>query len=203
MNLYKTQYTDIHFERAGLFKTIQDKYHCKDVLYPGCSVHITPSLYFPHVIYVDQSEAAAKFFADERPVLEFINRNKQYKQSTYIRFIQQDYSQSLPLMDREFDLLLSLFAGGIARACARYLKIGGLVLTNDHQGDAVDVTNDHHLRLKATVQIQKGGYLISEAGLNEIRIPRQKLNNKYLRQVNQGVAYIEKERYYVFERLPG
>ncbi|HET9912337.1 MAG TPA: class I SAM-dependent methyltransferase [Anaerolineales bacterium] len=201
MNLYETQYAALHFERAGLFRAIWDKYHCKDVLYPGCSVHITPSLYFPHVVYIDQNEAAAKFFANEKSVLEFINRNKYYKRSAYIRFIRQDYSRSLPLMEGKFDLLLSLFAGGIARSCARYLKIGGFLLTNNHQGDALDAANDQNLKLTAVVLFQKGSYSIVEDGLSEIRIPGHKSNDKYLKQADQGVEYIENEIYYVFERL--
>jgi len=68
------------------------------------------------VVYVDQSEAAAQFFADEKSLLGFLNRNKHYKSTAYIRFIQQDYSQPLPLMEGKFDLLLSLFAGEIARS---------------------------------------------------------------------------------------
>lgn len=200
MNNYKSQYADIHFERAGLFKAIREKYHSRDVLYPGCSVHVTPSLYFPYVVYVDQSEAAAQFFADEKSLLGFIDRNKHFKSPAYIRFIQQDYSQSLPVMEAKFDLLLSLFAGGITKACAKYLKPGGLLLTNNHQGDTVNAVNDPNLRLKAVVRFQKGSYSILEKGLNEIEIPVQKLNNNYLRQANNGVEYIENELYYVFGR---
>ena len=201
MDNYKSQYADIRFERAGLFKAILETYHPRDALYPGCSVHITPSLYFPHVVYVDQSEAAAQFFADEKSLLEFIQRNKHYKASAYIRFIAQDYSQPLPLMEGKFDLLLSLFAAGIAKACTQYLKIGGLLLTNNHQGDALDAVKDGNLKLKAIVQFQKGSYSIVEEGLSERKTPAQKLNNKYLRQASQGAEYIENETYYVFERL--
>lgn len=201
MNNYKSQYADIHFERAGLFKAIREKYNCKDVLYPGCSVHITPSLYFPHVVYVDQSEAAAQFFADEKSLLEFVDRNKHYKRSAYIRFVQQDYSQSLPLMGGKFDLLLSLFAGGIARSLTQYLKPGGLLLTNNHQGDALDAANDPNLKLKAIVRFQSGNYSIREEVLDKVKIPAQESNDRYLRQISQGMEYIEKETYYVFERF--
>ena len=200
MHLYENHYTKLRFERAGLFKAIRDKYRCRDVLYPGCSVHITPSLYFPHVVYVDQSDRAAQFFADEKALLEFVNRNKQYRQSAYVRFIRQDYSQSLPLMEDAFDLLLSLFAGGIAHSCAEHLKPGGLLLTNNHQSDAMDAVNDGRFKLMATVRFQKGQYVILEDSVKEGTIPTQKINSKYLRQVDQGAEYIENETYYVFER---
>jgi hypothetical protein len=197
MQLYKSHYTQLGFERAGLFKAIRDKDPCRDVLYPGCSVHITPSLYFPHVVYVDQSDAAAQFFADEKTLLEFVSRNKHYKQSVYLRFIRQDYSQSLPLVEGTLDLLISLFAGGIAKSCARFLKPGGLLLTNNHQSDAWDAVNSGRFRLTATLRFRKGRYAIVEEDLRERNIPAQKRNSNYLRQANVGVEYIENEVYYV------
>jgi hypothetical protein len=159
MNHYKAQYIDLNIERAALFKAIRDQYHCRDVLYPGCSVHITPSLYFPHVVYVDQSDAAAQFFF----------------------------------------LLISLFAGGIARSCTQYLKPGGLLLTNNHQGDAVDAFNNGNYELITTVRFQKDTYSFSE-DIQGTNFPARKLN-KYLKQVNDSVEYLENETYYVFERL--
>jgi hypothetical protein len=200
MKLYETQYVELNFERAELFKAIRDHYSCKEVLYPGCSTHITPSLYFPHVVYVDKSQAAAQFFAGEKPILDFVKRNKHYKQSAYIRFFQQDYSRPLSLREGSFDLLLALFAEGIAKSCAHYLKPGGILLTNNHQGDAVDAVNDHKFKLIGKVRFQKGGYRISEAA-NGITLPAQRLNNNFLKQVNESVQYVENEIYYVFERL--
>jgi len=200
MNLYSTQYVELDFERAGLFKAIRDHYPCKEVLYPGCSAHITPSLYFPHVAYVDKNETAAQFFEDEKPILDFIKRHKHYKQSAYIRFIHQDYSQPLPLREGSFDLLLALFAEGIAKSCAKYLKPGGLLLTNNHQGDAVDAVHDGKFRLTGTVRYQKGSYTISDA-TGGITIPAQRHNNNFLKQVNESVQYVENEVYYLFERL--
>jgi hypothetical protein len=200
MNLYETQYKSLQFERAGLFKVILEKYPGRTVLYPGCSVHITPSLYFPHVVYVDESPVAANFFANERFIAEFVSRNKQYKQSAYVRFLQQDFSTPLSLTENSFDLLFALFAGGIAKTCVRYLKVGGFLLTNNHQGDANDAANRGDLRLKAQIRFQKGAYQASEYDLSEQDIPLKKLNSKYLKQVDQGVAYIEHEIYYLFQR---
>ena len=62
---YNRFYSALNFERAGLFKLIKDEYGCNTVLYPGCSIHITPSFYFQHVVYVDISEAAKDFFSGE------------------------------------------------------------------------------------------------------------------------------------------
>lgn len=198
---YATLYEDMNFERKGLFRLLDSTYHCREVLYPGCSVHITPSLCFSHVVYVDQSEAAAKFFADEKSVLSFVTHNKQYKQSAYIRFIHQDYSQPLPLREKSYDLLLALFASGIARSCTTYLKLGGLLLRNNHQGDAVDAAQHEELKLAAVIRFQKQSYVISEEIRNDYKIAVQKPNSKYLKQDSMGAVYMENEIYYLFRRI--
>lgn len=199
MHLYNSTYKSLQFERAGLFQAIAETYRSRDVLYPGCSVHITPSLYFSHVVYVDQSEAASQFFVDDSPVLDFVNRNKHYKGSTYLRFIRQDYSQPLPLREASFDLLLALFAGGIAKSCHQYLKPGGFLLSNNHQGDAVDALQQADLQLKARVILHKKSYVLSD-DVDEREITAQKHNSTYLKQADHGIAYLEKETYYVFQR---
>lgn len=199
MHLYESTYKSLQFERGGLFKAIVERYRSREVLYPGCSVHITSSFYFPHVVYVDQSEAAAQFFADERAVLDFVNRNKHYKASTYIRFIRQDYSQPLSLREASFELLLALFTGGIAKLY-KYLKLGGFLLTNNHQGDALDALRYTEMKLKARVIFHKQAYVISES-VDEQEIMAQKSNHQSLKQADQGIAYVEREIYYVFQRL--
>jgi hypothetical protein len=164
-------------------------------------VHITPSLCFPHVLYIDQSEAAARFFADDESVLKFVNRHKQYQGPAYIRFIQQDYSQPLPMREKSYDLLLSLFAGGSARSCVKYLKPGGLLLTNNHQGDAVDAAQFDVLKVTAVVRFQKRSYVISEVTRDDLEIPLEWLNGRYLQQVSRGIEYVENEIYYLFRRI--
>jgi hypothetical protein len=124
-------------------------------------------------VYVDQSPAAAQFFAEERAVNEFVNRKKSYKQTAYVRFIHQDYSAPLPVMDGSFDLVLALFAGGISAACARYLKIGGILITNNHQDDAVDASRDNRLVFKASSVSTRGSIILkTKPGINEKSPPK-------------------------------
>ena len=198
MHAYLSIYAGLGFERAGLFKTVRETFACREVLYPGCSVHVTPSLYFPHVVYVDQSDAAEKFFEDEKSILEFVNRHKQYRQSAYLRFIRQDYSTSLALREAGFDLLLALFAGGIARSCTKYLKPGGLLLTNNHQGDAADAIHAG-LELKAVIHPKGKKYSVNEQNLDPEAIPLLRANRTDLKQGQRGTVYVENETYYVFE----
>lgn len=202
MDKYKSLYSDLKFEREGLFQLVREIYPCREVLYPGCSIHIEPSFYFPHVVYVDQSEMAAQFFRDEKSILAFVSRNKLYPQSVYMRFIQQDYSTPLPLQDGSFGLLLALFAGGISKSCARYLKTGGILLTNNHQADALDAVHEKGLKLEAAIQFSKGKYRIVEADPDESKVHAPKMNDPYLKMTSRGMEYVDLETYYVFRRPP-
>jgi hypothetical protein len=40
INIYHKRCTALQLERAGLFDLVQETFHCTQVLYPGCSVHI-------------------------------------------------------------------------------------------------------------------------------------------------------------------
>lgn len=200
MHTYQSQYSDLGFERAGLFRAILNRYPCREVLYPGCSVHITPSFFFPHVVYVDKGEWSARFFAGENSVLDYINRHKQYKQSAYVRFIEQDYLEPLPLLEANFDLVLALFAGGIARSCKKHLKKGGLLISNNHQNDAVDALRDEELRLIARIDFRSGRYVVVEHDLDSIQLSQKRSHKNALRNMRGTTEYADHETYYVFKR---
>jgi len=108
----------------------------------------------------------------------------------------------LPVPKNQFDLILALYAGGVSRACRSYLKIGGLLVTNNHQNDAVEAAQDNELALIATAQKRQGKYRLVEKEPGEsLKIKDQTSQSKrYLRQTNSGVEYIEVESYYIFKR---
>jgi len=201
IDLYRKTYSDILFERAGLFKVIKENYGCNYVLYPGSSIHITPSLFFPHVVYVDQSPIAIKFFADGPGVLQYINTNKKYKRSAYVRFINQDYSTAMPLSEEQFDLLISLFADGISRNCKKYLKPGGILVTHNFHNDAAEAAADRELKLIAVVRYRKKAYSLVEATPDDLLAPKRKPGaKKYTRRTSDGIEYKENEDYFIFRR---
>ena len=142
LSQYHKIYVEPLFERSGLFAFLNQNCQIREVLYPGCGIHITPAFFFPHLVFVDQSEEAIKFFAKEGEIVQEIQRRKTYRRSPYIQFITQDYTKKLPMRENQFDLLLSLFAGKISENCTAYLKQGGFLLTNNHHGDAVDASKN-------------------------------------------------------------
>lgn len=203
IEVYQKQFVDINFERAGLFKMLKERYHCNEALYPGSSVHITPSFFFPHVAYVDQSPTAAGFFADMEGIQTYVSRNKHYKRKTYIRFIPQDYRLPLKLHPGGFDLLISLYAGGVSQACKKYLKVGGILVTNDHQNDVEDVVTDTDFKLRTVLKYSGGKYRFMDENLEQfLAVTRKEKKGKnYLKSTSQGLAYREDiDVYFVFER---
>lgn len=203
LHKYQKSYADLRFERDGLFNFIQENYHPQEVLYPGCSVHITPAFFFPYVIFVDQDPAALDFFSDRDNILELVKRRRTYRRSPYVQFIYQDFTQPLPLPQNQFDLLLALFTRGVSKACRIYLKKGGLYLTNNHQQDVVEAFRDNEFTLIAVVQEHQGKYQFSDIDLSEpFKVSSHTRQSKrYLRQTSGGVEYIENESYYIFRRV--
>ena len=187
---YNILYKGMNFERLGLFKLIAETYSCKEVLYPGCSVHITPSFVFPHVVYVDRRTEAKRFFDAQGEVLDFVSKNREYKRKPFVQFIYQDYSKPLPLPEGSFDLLLSFFAGMVAPACEKHLRRDGLLLTNQRNEANSNFT------LKSTIRFQGGKYQF----VNETDVPKKEAKKKSLRQSNRGLEYAENESYFVFEK---
>lgn len=203
IELYQKQYVEIKFERTGLFKLLQERYGCNEALYPGSSLHITPSLFIPHVVYVDQSSTAIKFFSDMESVQAYVNRKKFYKRRAYIRFISHDYTSPLALPRDGFDLLISLYAGGVYRACNTYLKQGGILLTNNHQNDIDAIVNDTGFQLSSIVKCSNGKYHIIDK--EEDKYMAEARNGlkarKYLKSTGQGLAYRgEVDVYFIFEK---
>ena len=172
------------------------------VLYPGCSIHITPSFYFQHVVYVDISEKAKEFFQDYSSILSFVNSNKKYKQSAYIQFIHSDYTKELPVREDNYDLLLSLYAGGIIKSCKKYIKPGGIIVSNNHQHDAQQALNDSSLRLEALIR-KKGKKYHNESGTTEEIHKTLQENTKPLKNMRNsgsGLEYVDSEYYFVFRK---
>ena len=107
----------------------------------------TEALYFRHVVYVDRSDRSAQFFGDAAGTAKVIADRSRHRRPPYVRFIQQDFTEPLPLPEASFDLLLGLYTPGVARATAQYLRVGGLLVTDNHRGDATDALTERGLNL--------------------------------------------------------
>jgi len=203
IELYQKQYVEIKFERTSLFKALTERYGCNEALYPGSSLHITPSLFIPHVVYIDQNPTAMKFFSDMESIQAYVNRKKHYKRRAYIRFIAQDYTIPLPLARDAFDLLISLYTGGVSQACNMYLKRGGILLTNNHQNDIDEIVDNAGFQLRSIIKCRNGKYNFIDKGVDEFNTGTRNGASvgEYLKSTSQGLAYREEiDVYFVFEK---
>lgn len=123
-------------DRLGpVFRKIRDVFHVQRVLYPGGYLHITPSLFFPSVCYVDSLAGIADALADP-DLRRHIAEHRDYPEAPEILSYQQDYHTFTSEPEASFDLLISLNAGLISQASKRFLASGGLLLVNDEHYDA-------------------------------------------------------------------
>ena len=59
------QYVVAHgLEREDLFRLLDERFALETVLYPGCFLHVTPSFWLQHVVYVDRNDLTRRFFED-------------------------------------------------------------------------------------------------------------------------------------------
>ena len=136
--IYKSNYAPGHGGDIALhsvFLQLRQVFNIRRALYPGSYLHITPSLFFPHVTYVDCLAGIDNMLADSN-LRDYIERHKVYPEQAEIRCYQQDYQTFNSPPPESFDLLISLNAGLISQIFGRFLAPGGLLLANDEHYDA-------------------------------------------------------------------
>jgi len=115
------------------------------VLYPGCHRHITASLCFGRVDYVDCDVKVGDVFVDAavRQWVE-LQLRRQQPEAEPLSFCRPEWSFTCATYDslqkhfapESFDWLISLSAGIVSLPCLTFLKPGGFFLVNDSHGDA-------------------------------------------------------------------
>jgi hypothetical protein len=202
LELYKKHYINKDNERLDLFIRLSERYEIRNVLYPGSFVHITPSLVFPRVVYVDSYKKAADFFEDQS-VYDYIEKNKLYRDEVQVTFHKADYAKDFGERQDSFDLLISQSAGFISLACKKYLKINGLLLVNNSHGDASMASIDNNYKLIASCHRRRGTYAISEKALSTYFIPKSNIvvTRAYLERIQRGIGYTKTASGYVFRRV--
>ena len=132
---YLSNYGGINDWHLQAFLIISKKFSPRKVLYPGSWIHVTPSLAFPHVVYVDSFSKMEKVFNNSE-LLEYVEKHTQYRIKPRLVFHQSDYRENFGEKIAGFDLLISLSSGFVSQVCAPYLKKGGSFLANNEHYDA-------------------------------------------------------------------
>ncbi len=158
METYLSRYPDKDDGKHDLlwgFRLIKENFGCRRVLYPGSYLHITPSLVFPEVCYVDSVKGIGVAMTNPG-LLEYVNIHKDYAEDAVIRCCEEDYCTLRPAQGGDlagsFDLLISLNAGFISQHCARFLKPGGCLLANNGHYDANRAFVDPRYRVIAALE---------------------------------------------------
>ena len=128
---YLSRYGGVHDWHLQAFRVLNNRFSPRRTLYPGSWIHLTPSLVFPYVAYIDLSPK--KITLD---LLQYIEGHAEYQGKPKIVFHQSDYKASFVEEKSSFDLLISLSSGFVSEACSSYLKKGGLLFANNEHYDA-------------------------------------------------------------------
>ena len=202
LELYKKNHLDKDYTLIGLFREIKTMFNPKKILYPGCYIHITPSLIFPDVTYVDSFRNTNKFY-ENLEIKKFIEKNKEYTEKSKFKFYLQDYSKDLPEELESFDLIISLYGGFVGQAVKKYLKKGGILVCNNSHGDATMASLDSAYELIAIYNRKSDEkFTISSKNLNEYLILKKKITitKKDLEKTMKGIAYTKSPSGYVFRK---
>jgi len=201
--LYKKYHVDKDHTSIGLFRAIRDNFDIKNVFYPGSHIHITPSLIFSNVTYADSFRNTDKFF-NEKDTVDFVRKNKEYPEEAHLRFYQQDYHKPFKELEKEFDLVISQYAGFVGQAVKPYLKKGGILVCNNSHGDASMASIDNDYKLIAVYRrYADDKFTISNKNLDEYLKPksRHQPTKQELIKSMKGVAYTKSPSGYIFEKI--
>ena len=132
---YLSNYKGTDDPHLTALRLIKKKYNVERVLYPGSWIHLTPSLVFPYVVYVDFFAAMESIFNDSK-LLKYIETHSETLDKKAIKFHKVDYREGIDEEQESFDLLISLSSGFVSKYCKPYLRKGGLLFVNNEHYDA-------------------------------------------------------------------
>ncbi len=203
-SLYQYHHLDKNYSSIGLFRLLCTTWGENiKVLYPGSYVHITPSIVFPEVMYLDSHKTAKKFF-DDPQVYQFICAYKEYTVPPTIRFYLQDYYEPLTDLISAFDLVISQYAGFVGQAVKHSLKKGGLLVCNNSHGDASMASLDTAYRLIAVYTRRTDTiFSITSTNLDTYLIPKSGIapTKASITKRMRGIAYTKSPSGYIFEKV--
>jgi hypothetical protein len=174
LEMFEKEYNGLLDHYLVIFELLKKAFHPHNVLYPGSYCHITPSLVFPRVVYVDNFKKIRNFF-DDKEVVAFIQKNKKYKEKSKIHFYFTNYQNKINEPLESFDLLISLNAGLISTACKKYLKKGGMLLANDEHYDARTAFVDDNFQFTAAYDKTRKQFNYSEEELKKFFITKKNI----------------------------
>ena len=87
---YRHKHDGLH-DLLWAFRLVEENFDCRRALYPGSYLHVTPSLVFPEVCYVDSVKGIGAALASPE-LLEYVSTHKEYLEDVCIRCYEEDYT---------------------------------------------------------------------------------------------------------------
>ncbi len=172
---YLRDYREVRHNRdhdlLGVFRAFRRLIGAPRAVYPGSYVHVTPSLVFPRVCYVDSVKGfgAAMHSYD---LIAWLEAHMEYAEPAGVSTIETDYD-GIPLtLFAAFGLMISLNAGAISQECKSLLIPGAHLLANDGHYDAARAQVDGDYTL-VTILGAGGAIETSEEDLREYFVTKQ------------------------------
>ncbi len=204
IELYKKFNSDKEYTSIGLFRELNTKFkNIKRVLYPGSYVHITPSLIFKDVTYIDSCKNTYKFY-ESIEVKNFIFENKEYSWIPIYDFYQQDYKNDINETESSFDVIISQYCGFAWRDTKKYLKKWWFLVCNNSHWDASMASYDPDYKLIAVYNRKSDNiFSICDKNLENYLIPKNinKTSKEILEKTMRGFDYTKSPSGYIFEKL--
>jgi len=198
---YTKSFTNRRYTRLSLFEQLRDRYGIRKALYLGSYIHITPSLVFSEVVYVDSFKKTKKLI-ESQEASDFITSHKSYQEDARVKYIEEDYTKPLDIAT-DFELLISQYCGFASQAGKKYVKPGGLLLANNSHGDASMAYLDKDFALIAVANNTQDVWHISDHDLDSYFVPKKgKHPTKVeVEQSGRGVDYKKTADDYLFRKV--
>ena len=204
---YLTKYGGISDPHLKVLKLLKNNYEIERVMYPGSWIHLTPSLVFPYVVYVDNF-TKMKSMLCESELLEYIGTNSEIYGESIIKVHQMDYRVEIPEEKTSFDLLISLSSGFVSQYCGSYLKKNGILFVNNEHYDAtkafvdkdfspIGVFTSNGKLIRQSKSIQE--YFITKK--NEVITSEMVTENSKRSPSKAKYKLKKKAQFYLFKRL--
>lgn len=189
-------------DRTELFDLLRKKLAIKSAIYPGSHVDITPSLFFRRTVYIDNFKGARKFFS-KPDVMDLIATRKMYEEEPLLSYYFEDYREIISEIEKDHDLLISLYAGFVSKYCKCYVKKKGLLLVNDSHGDATMANLDSDFSLFGVIYRSNRKLYFTQRNLDRYFIPKKEreITKDIIEETMKGIAYINTTAYYIFRRI--
>ena len=199
--LYK-EYMQKVGDRTELFELLEKKFEIKSALYPGSYIDITPSFFYRKTVYIDNFKKTNKFFT-KRDLMNLILKYKKYEGEPILKFYFRDYTKNIEELDKNFDLLISLYAGFVSKYCKNYLKKEGLLLVNNSHGDASMADLDKAFSLYSVIYRSNRKFYLSQKNLEQYFVPKKELeiSMEYLEKKMKGIGYKKTASFYLFKKV--